>query len=54
MKYKRDEQYSEQEAQRRFETAIRAAFVTPPKPMKDIPRKRPKTKRKPHKTKASA
>lgn len=44
---KRDDKYSEEEAQRRFDAALRGAFSTPPKPMKDIPRKRPKTKRKP-------
>jgi hypothetical protein len=37
-----DERYSEAEAQQRFETALRAALNTPPKPMKDIPKKRPK------------
>jgi hypothetical protein len=47
------DQYSKEEIARRFEATLRGAFSTPPKPMKDIPRKRPKTKRKP-KTKASA
>ncbi len=49
----KEQHYSEGEAQRRFETALRGAFATPPTPMKEIPRKRPKEKRKP-KTKASA
>jgi hypothetical protein len=44
---KNNEHYSKQEATRRFEAALRGAFTTPPKPMKDIPRKRPKQKRKP-------
>jgi hypothetical protein len=42
----RNEQYSDKEAQRRFDAALRGAFATPPKPMKDIPRKRPKVRRK--------
>jgi hypothetical protein len=49
----KNNQYSNEEAQRRFEAALRGAFSTSPKPMKDIPRKRPKQKRKP-KSKASA
>ena len=50
---KRDnETYDSAEVQRRFDAALRGAFTTPPKPMKDIPRKRPKQKRKP-KAKAS-
>jgi hypothetical protein len=44
--------YSKDEAAQRFEAALRGAFATPPKPMKDIQRKRPKQKRKP-KAKAS-
>jgi hypothetical protein len=40
------DQYSEEEAQRRFEALIRAALNTPPKPMKDIPRQRPYQPRK--------
>jgi len=37
----------EQEAQRRFEKLVRTALNTPPKPMKDMPRKRltPNSKR---------
>jgi len=46
MAKKQDEQFSESEAQRRFDAALRGAFATPPKPMKEIPRKRPKPKRK--------
>ena len=35
------EQYDSHEAQRRFEKLVRTALNTPPKPMKDMPRKRP-------------
>lgn len=49
----KDNQYNKDEAQRRFEAALRGAFITPPKPMKDIPRKRRAQKRKP-KVKSSA
>ena len=38
-----DERYSPEETQRRFDAALRAALNTPPKPMKDIPRKRLET-----------
>ena len=48
-----NERYDDAETQRRFDAALRGAFSTSPKPMKDIPRKRPKQKRKP-KAKASA
>lgn len=41
-----DDQYPPEEAQRRFEAAIRAAGRTPPLHLKDIPRKRPESKRK--------
>ena len=41
-----DDQYPPEEAQRRFEALIRAAARTSPLHMKDIPRKRPKAKRK--------
>jgi hypothetical protein len=53
MGHLKNEKYTDGEAQQRFESALRAAFSTPHKPMKDIPRKRPKQKRKP-KAKASA
>jgi hypothetical protein len=33
---KSDDQYSEQEAQRRFEKLVDAALRTPPKPLKSI------------------
>jgi hypothetical protein len=33
------DQYPEEEAQRRFMAALKAAVNTPPKPRKDIPRK---------------
>ena len=36
-----DTDYSDEEAQRRFEKLVRTALNTPPKPMKDMPRKRP-------------
>lgn len=35
-----EERYSEDETQRRFEAALRAALRTPHKPMKALPRKR--------------
>jgi hypothetical protein len=38
--------YPPEEAQRRFEAALRAACSTPPKRQKDVPRKRPESKRK--------
>ena len=38
------EQYDSDEAQRRFEKLVRTALNTPPKPMKDMPRKRPAAK----------
>ncbi len=40
------EQYASEEAQRRFEKLLRTALNTPPKPMKDMPRKRPVPKAK--------
>jgi hypothetical protein len=43
---KPDDQFTEQEAQRRAEAALRAAFNTPHQPMKEIPRKRPRVQRK--------
>jgi hypothetical protein len=54
------ERFDPKEAQRRFEAALQGAFHTPPKPMKDIPRKMAtkaknsvKSPRKPSKTKFS-
>ncbi len=41
-----DELFSEQETVRRLEAALRGAFSTLPTPLKDIPRKRPKKRRK--------
>jgi hypothetical protein len=35
-----NEQFSRQEAERRFEAALRGAFKTPPMPMKSMARKR--------------
>ena len=46
-KKKLDDKYGDAEAQRRFEAALKGAFATPPKPMKEIPRKRPRAKREP-------
>jgi len=43
------DEYVEEETQRRFEKLVRTALNTPPKPMKDMPRKRPATKAKPGK-----
>ncbi|HMJ28485.1 MAG TPA: hypothetical protein VK512_07180 [Xanthobacteraceae bacterium] len=41
-----NEQYSEKEAQRRFMASLKAAVNTPPKPLKDVPKKRAKTQTK--------
>lgn len=38
------EQYSSDEAQRRFEALVRSALNTPPAPMKDRPTKRGESK----------
>jgi hypothetical protein len=46
MKKKDLERYPTEEANKRFEAAVRGAFSTPPTPMKDLPRKRPEIKRK--------
>lgn len=43
---KKGESYTEQETRRRFESALRGAFKTPPVAMKDIPPKRAKAQRK--------
>jgi hypothetical protein len=43
---KDDDQYSEQEAEQRFLAALKAAVNTPPRPLKDIPRKWSGVKRK--------
>jgi hypothetical protein len=40
-----DDQYSEQETQRRFEKLLRSALTTPPKPLKSMTRKRRKAQR---------
>lgn len=40
MKENKSDQYSEREAKQRFEAALRAAVNTPPKPLKDVPKKR--------------
>jgi hypothetical protein len=47
-----DDQYTEEEAQRRFLATVKAALNTPPKPLKELPRKRPK-KQRPRKAKSS-
>lgn len=49
-KTKANDNYPADEANKRFEAALRGAFATPAKPMKDIPRKRLKAKRKPRKS----
>jgi hypothetical protein len=41
-----DDTYSDDEARLRFETALRAALNTPPKPLKERPPKRARLKRK--------
>jgi len=42
MKIKDQDRYSEQEAKKRYEAALRGAFDTPAKPMKEIsPKRRP-------------
>jgi hypothetical protein len=38
----KDDQYSEEEAQRRFLAALKAGVNAPPKPLKDKPRARSK------------
>ena len=43
---KPEKDYSEEEAQRRFEQALRGAKIAGHKPMKDVLRKKPKTQRK--------
>jgi hypothetical protein len=45
MKQARDEQYSLEEAEQRAKALARAVLSTPPKPQKDVPRKRPESKR---------
>jgi hypothetical protein len=42
----KDEQYSEQEAQQRFQAALKGALNTPPKPLKSMTRKRPRAQPK--------
>jgi hypothetical protein len=49
----KDETYSEQETQRRFEAALRGALNTPPTPLKDLPRKRPKKRKRRVKSRGS-
>jgi hypothetical protein len=44
-KARQDDQYSDKEAQRRFEKTLSGALKTPPKRMKDIPLKRKAAKR---------
>lgn len=43
---KTDQEYSEEEVQRRFDQALRGAQLAEPTPMKDVPPKRPKKQRK--------
>jgi hypothetical protein len=41
-----EKQYSRKETQKRFEAALQGAFNTPPKPLKDVPKKRAKKQAK--------
>lgn len=41
-----DENYSAEEAGRRLEAALRGARLAAPHPMKDVPKRRPESKRK--------
>ena len=45
-----NEPFSKQEAERRFEAALRGAFKTPPMPMKSMAPKRDATRRRTRKT----
>ena len=42
-----ESEYTEAEAQARFEKTLRAALNTPPKPLKEMPKKRGLTEAKP-------
>jgi hypothetical protein len=44
-KPQQDESYSETEAQRRFQDALKAGLTMPPKPLKDKPKIRKKPKK---------
>jgi hypothetical protein len=39
---RKNEQYSKEEARRRFMASLKAAVNTPPKPLKSMTRKRPR------------
>jgi hypothetical protein len=41
-----DDQYGERETQQRFERLVKSALNTRPKPLKDMPSKRPGKRRK--------
>jgi hypothetical protein len=43
---KPEDTFAPEEAQRRFEALLRAVLTTPPLRLKDVPRKRPQSKRK--------
>jgi hypothetical protein len=47
-----DDQYSEAEAQKRFEDALHGALITPAKPLKEKPKVRKPKKKKPGKARA--
>jgi hypothetical protein len=49
---KQPDQYSEREAKERFMHALKVAVNTPPKPLKDIPKKRAKAQGKRKKKRA--
>jgi hypothetical protein len=54
MNKRKAENYTEAETERRFNAALRGAFETPPKPMKEIPRKRARKSRRKRTSKAHA
>jgi hypothetical protein len=47
---KNDDQFSDKEAQKRFEAALKSALNTPHKPLKDKPKVKKAAKSKPKKT----
>jgi hypothetical protein len=49
MAKKPDDQYSAEESERRLAAALRGSRITGHKPMTDIPKKKPKPKKKPSK-----
>jgi hypothetical protein len=47
----KDKEFSDREARERFERTLRGALSTPPKPLKDVPKKRDESQRKGRKPK---